>query len=122
MPAATRAHRAAGDVGHAAVLDIGMGDAGADAQMPSGRFLDLLEARAMPVMSTSRSGCTSRRLSIGPSDWPPAMNFDAACFAAPSSERGVDIARALIVEADRLHRRAPALARCAASPRGRGAA
>ena len=66
---------AVGGIGHAAVLDVGVGDAGADQQA-----IVLGSARSSSgtaVMSTSRSGCARRRLSIGPSDWPPASGFTA---------------------------------------------
>ena len=101
-----RAQRATGHVGHAAVLDVGVGDAGAERCIASGVCSTRLSS-AMPVMSTSRSGCTSRRLSMGPSDWPPAMNLTTRIVAPASADRRRKIGRARVFETDRLHDRAP---------------
>ena len=50
-----RAHRAAGDVRHAAVLDIGVGDAAAERSSASGVCSTRLSS-AMAVMSTKQVG------------------------------------------------------------------
>ena len=65
------AHRPVRYIGRAAILDVGMGNAGAKHQLVVAplSLLQLGQRRDVDDMS----GCTSRRLSIGPSDWPPAM-------------------------------------------------
>jgi hypothetical protein len=49
--------------------------------------VSIVRSASMRVISTRRPGRTSRRLSIGPSDWPPAMSlaFSAASAANASS-------------------------------------
>ena len=62
-------------------------------------------------MSTSRSGWTSRILSIGPSDWPPAMILAVPSSSASSANDALEIARARIAKGRRLHAGRPSRAR-----------
>ena len=81
-PARNASQHPARKIRDAAILDIGVGDAGADRQRLA--VSSTCVNSAMPVRSTSTSGCASRRLSMGPSD-PPAMNFTIRSLRAASA-------------------------------------
>ena len=48
----------------------------------------------MRVMSTSSAGCASRKLSIGPSVWPPASTFASGEAASIRTASATDAGRA----------------------------
>ena len=64
--------------------------------------LDLLQRRRCRDTSTSSSGRARRRFSIGPSDWPPAMELGMPSLGE-RIQRLADVARAHVVERAGLH-------------------
>ena len=72
------------DVGNAPVLDVGVGDAGADHQLVAASF-DLLQLGNAGDVDDQIAAATRRRLSIGPSDWPPAMHLAPRFGLAPAA-------------------------------------
>ena len=62
----------------------------------------------MRVMSTRSSGRTSRRLSIGPSDCPPARSFHNKPVIPEQRERPLYVRGTFVIEGNGLHNAASA--------------